>query len=134
MGSTQPREYNWGATWKKSSGSVLEIREYGRRNPLRWPRGTLYPQKVGNHFAYKRRTQAMEFSLVYTGRTEQKHKEVPATIAGTRAEIRTRNLPNTRQTVSQSTAILAFVSCWDSLYVEFCFSMTPSLYCIALPA
>jgi hypothetical protein len=24
MGSTQPREYNWGATWKKSSGSSLE--------------------------------------------------------------------------------------------------------------
>jgi hypothetical protein len=27
--STQPRENNWGATWKKSSGSGLEIREYG---------------------------------------------------------------------------------------------------------
>jgi hypothetical protein len=25
-GSTQPREYNWGATWKKSSGSCLENR------------------------------------------------------------------------------------------------------------
>jgi hypothetical protein len=30
-GSTQPREYNWGATWLKSSGSCLENREYGRR-------------------------------------------------------------------------------------------------------
>jgi hypothetical protein len=25
-GSTQPREYNWGATWEKSSGSCLENR------------------------------------------------------------------------------------------------------------
>jgi hypothetical protein len=24
----------------------LESREYGRRNPSRWPRGTLYPQKL----------------------------------------------------------------------------------------
>jgi hypothetical protein len=45
-GSAQPREYNWGAAWKKSSGSCLENREYGRRNPSRWPRGTLYPQKL----------------------------------------------------------------------------------------
>jgi hypothetical protein len=41
-GSTQPREYNWGATWKKSSGFCLENREYGRRDPSRWPRGSLY--------------------------------------------------------------------------------------------
>jgi hypothetical protein len=45
-GSTQPREYSWGATWKKSSGSSLENREYGRRDPSRWARGTLYPQKL----------------------------------------------------------------------------------------
>jgi hypothetical protein len=45
-GSTQPLEYNWGATWKKSSGPGLENREYGRRYPSRWPRGTLYPQKL----------------------------------------------------------------------------------------
>jgi hypothetical protein len=31
---------------RKSSGSCLENREYGRRDPLRWPRGTLYPQKL----------------------------------------------------------------------------------------
>jgi hypothetical protein len=30
----------------KSSGSCLENREYGRRDPSRWPRGTLYPQKL----------------------------------------------------------------------------------------
>jgi hypothetical protein len=46
MGSTHPREYNWGATRKKSSGSGLEIRDYCRRDPSRWPRGTLYPQKL----------------------------------------------------------------------------------------
>jgi hypothetical protein len=27
-------------------GSGLEYREYGRGNPLRWPRDTLYPQKL----------------------------------------------------------------------------------------
>jgi hypothetical protein len=31
---------------RKSSGSCLEIREYCRRDPSRWPRGTLYPQKL----------------------------------------------------------------------------------------
>jgi hypothetical protein len=31
---------------RKSSGSGLEIREYGRRDPSRWPRGNLYPQKL----------------------------------------------------------------------------------------
>jgi hypothetical protein len=46
-GFTQPREYNWGATWKqKCCGSGLEMREYGRRDPSRWPRVTLYPQKL----------------------------------------------------------------------------------------
>jgi hypothetical protein len=45
-GSTQPREYNWRATWQKSSGSCLENRDYGRRDQSRWPRGTLYPQKL----------------------------------------------------------------------------------------
>jgi hypothetical protein len=30
---------------KKSSGSGLESREYGHRDPLRRPRGILYPQK-----------------------------------------------------------------------------------------
>jgi hypothetical protein len=31
---------------RKSSGSGLENREYGRREPSRWPRGTLYPQNL----------------------------------------------------------------------------------------
>jgi hypothetical protein len=31
---------------RKSSGSGLESREYGRRDPSRWPRGTLYQQKL----------------------------------------------------------------------------------------
>jgi hypothetical protein len=31
---------------RKSSGSGLETREYGRRNPSSWPRGTLYPRKL----------------------------------------------------------------------------------------
>jgi hypothetical protein len=31
---------------RKSSGSCLENREYGCRDPSRLPRGTLYPQKL----------------------------------------------------------------------------------------
>jgi hypothetical protein len=31
---------------RKSSGSGLETREYGCRDPSRWPRGTIYPQKL----------------------------------------------------------------------------------------
>jgi hypothetical protein len=31
---------------RNSSGSDLETREYGRGDPLRWPRNTLYPQKL----------------------------------------------------------------------------------------
>jgi hypothetical protein len=31
---------------RNSSGSGLEIREYDRRDPSRWPRGTLYQQKL----------------------------------------------------------------------------------------
>jgi hypothetical protein len=39
-----------------SSDSCLEIREYRRRDSLRWPRGTLYQQNVGTNFAYKLRS------------------------------------------------------------------------------
>jgi hypothetical protein len=69
-GPTEPREYNWGATWKKSSFSGLENREYGCRDPARWPRGTLYPQKLALSLSKSggrsvgivlSRTQAMEF-------------------------------------------------------------------------
>jgi hypothetical protein len=31
---------------RNSSGSGLETREYGRGDTLRWPRDTLYPQKL----------------------------------------------------------------------------------------
>jgi hypothetical protein len=71
-GSTQPREYNWGATWQKSSGSCLENREYGRRDSSSWPCGTLYLQKLaitsltsgGRSVGIVRsRTQTMEFCL-----------------------------------------------------------------------
>jgi hypothetical protein len=32
---------------RKNSGSGLKVREYGRRDPSRWPRDTLYPQTLG---------------------------------------------------------------------------------------
>jgi hypothetical protein len=58
----------------KSSNSDLENQDYGRGNPLRWPRDTLYPQKLaltsptsgGRSVCIVRlRTKTMEFSLVY---------------------------------------------------------------------
>jgi hypothetical protein len=41
---------------RESSGSILENREYGCRDPCRWPRGILCPQKGGTNFADKRRS------------------------------------------------------------------------------
>jgi hypothetical protein len=38
---------------RKSSGSCLASQEYGHRDPSRWPRGTLYPQKNCTNFAVK---------------------------------------------------------------------------------
>jgi hypothetical protein len=35
-----------GLLGRKSNGSGLEIQEYGRRDPSRWPHGTLYPQML----------------------------------------------------------------------------------------
>jgi hypothetical protein len=46
-GSTQPYEYNEGATSKKKQQLRSRKSEYGLRDPSRWPRGTLYPQKLG---------------------------------------------------------------------------------------
>jgi hypothetical protein len=58
---------------RKSSSSCLESREYGRRDPSCWPRGTLYLQKLaitsptsgGRSFGIVRLwTQRMEFFFV----------------------------------------------------------------------
>jgi hypothetical protein len=50
MGSTQPLEYNWRATWRKSSGPALENREYEEIF-----RGDYaLSAKVGTNFADKR--------------------------------------------------------------------------------
>jgi hypothetical protein len=38
---------------RKSSGSGLDIREYGRRDLSRWPRDALLSAKVGTNFADK---------------------------------------------------------------------------------
>jgi hypothetical protein len=58
---------------RKSSGSGLEIREYGRGDPLGLPCDTLYPQKLaltstsgGRSVGIVRsRTEAKEFSLIF---------------------------------------------------------------------
>jgi hypothetical protein len=58
---------------RNSSGSGLESREYGRRVPWCWPRGSLYPKKLGlispticgrSGGIVRPQTQATEFSLV----------------------------------------------------------------------
>jgi hypothetical protein len=58
---------------RKHSGSGLENREYGRRDPSSWPRGTLYPQKLAltsptsggrSVGTVCSRTQAAEFSFL----------------------------------------------------------------------
>jgi hypothetical protein len=57
---------------RNSSDSGLENREYGRGDPLRWPRDTLYPQKLtitsptsgGRSVGiFRSQTKAMENSL-----------------------------------------------------------------------
>jgi hypothetical protein len=48
---------------RKSRGCGLETREYGRRDPSRIPRGTIYQQNVGSNFADKRRSLGRYSSL-----------------------------------------------------------------------
>jgi hypothetical protein len=72
--STQPRELLGG----NSSGFGLENREHGRGDLLRWPRDTLYPQKLalisptyggGSVGIVRLRTKTTEFLFVYTNNT-----------------------------------------------------------------
>ena len=75
-GSTQPREFNWGATWIKSSGSGLENRDSTAVGNRYADHVTpLYPQKLaltspsggGRSVGMVRsRTEATEFSFSFS--------------------------------------------------------------------
>jgi hypothetical protein len=56
-----------GLLGRKSSCSGLENRQYGRRDPSRWTRGTIYPQKIGSNFADRRRSLGRYSSLADPG-------------------------------------------------------------------
>jgi hypothetical protein len=73
---------------RKNSESGLKIREYGRRDPSSWPRGTLYPQKLAlssqtsgglSVGIVRSRTQTTEFSfssrIVLSRRLSELHWE-----------------------------------------------------------
>jgi hypothetical protein len=52
---------------RNGSGSGLEIREYGHRNPSSWPRGSFYSQKLALTFTDKRRSLGRYSSLANSG-------------------------------------------------------------------
>jgi hypothetical protein len=73
-------------SWCKKRNSGLEIREYGRGDPLRWPRHTLYPQKLaltsptsgGRSVGIVRsRTKATEFVLFCKTMNSFKERSLP---------------------------------------------------------
>jgi hypothetical protein len=54
---------------RNSSGCGLERGKYGRRDPSRLPRGTLYPQELVRPSPTSSLTQATDFIFIYLIRT-----------------------------------------------------------------
>jgi hypothetical protein len=74
---------------EKVAVPVHKNREYARNDPSRGPRGTLYPLKLalisltsgGRSFGIVRsRTQATEFSLVFSGVRSVQGKKIPSNV------------------------------------------------------
>jgi hypothetical protein len=83
-GSTQPRETIEELLGRNSKSSGLESWEYGCRNPLHWPRDTLYlqtlaltsPTSGGRSVGIVRsQTNATALCIKNTGRREQKWED-----------------------------------------------------------
>jgi hypothetical protein len=94
---------------RNSSGSGLEIREYGLRDPSRWPRRTLYPQKI------TLTSSTSSGRSVGTGCSPTKTME----FFHIWFTIRDSNSPNSEQKIRCITQLTSSISVWNR-FVFYC--------------